>query len=157
PSSRLFKQALTERMEDNLKLIFRFLGLLFPIKDIHAAYYGMTSDEARVRDHAIEFLDSALPATLKQPLMPLIDRRASETETKAAVFPSGRTTLIDMLTAVVKGPDPWLASCALYVVGEQKVAVSEEVVHEALEASDRMVREAAGLAWRRLTGSAVPM
>ena len=157
PSSRLFKQAVAERMEDNLKLIFRLLGLLFSIKEIHAAYYGVTSDDARVRDHAIEFLDSALPARLKQPLMPLIDRRALETETKAAVFPSGRTTLIDMLTEVVKGPDPWLASCALYVVGEQKVAVSEEVVREALDASDSMVREAAGLTWRRLTGSAVPM
>lgn len=159
PSSRLFRQALTERMEDNLKLIFRLLGLLFPIKDIHAAYYGVKSDDARVRDHAIEFLDSLLPETLKRSLIPLIDRRASATgpEAKTAEFPPGRTILIDMLTAVVKGPDPWLASCALYAVGEQKVAVSEEVVREALEASDSMVREAAGLAWRRLTGSAVPL
>lgn len=159
PSGRLFRQALTERMEDHLKLIFRLLGLLFPIQDIHAAYYGVKSDDARVRDHAIEFLDSLLPAPLKQTLIPLIDRRAStaEPEATAAVFPSARTTLTDLLTAVVKGPDPWLASCALYVAAEQKLALSEEVVREALEASDGLLRETAELARRGLTGSVAPV
>jgi|CXWL01.1.fsa_nt_gi AAA family ATP:ADP antiporter len=159
PSSRLFRQALTERMEDNLKLIFRLLGLLFPIKDIHAAYYGVRSDDARVRDHAVEFLDSLLPETLKRSLIPLIDRRASTTgpEAKAAVFPSDRTTLIDLLAAVVKDPDPWLACCALYLIGEQQMEVLAEVVHEVSGASDPLVRETAGLAWRRLTGQAVPL
>jgi len=155
PSSRLFRRALTERMEDNLKLIFRLLGLLFPLKDIHAAYYGVKSDDVRQRDHAIEFLDSLLPATLKQSLIPLIDRRASTTapEVKVAVFPSGRTTFDDRLAAVVRGPDPWLASCALYAIGEQKMATLTEAVRDALGASDSLVRETAVLAWRRLTGT----
>lgn len=155
PSSRLFRQALTERMEDNLKLIFRLLGLLFPIKDIHAAYYGVKSEDVRLRDHAIEFLDSLLPETLKRSLIPLIDRRASATapEVKVAVFPSGRTTFEDRLAAVVRGPDPWLASCALYAIGEQKMVTLTEAVREALGASDSLVRETAVLAWRRLTGA----
>ena len=155
PSSQLFRQALTERMEDNLKLMFRLLGLLFPIRDIHAAYYGVKSDDVRQRDHAIEFLDSLLPATLKQSLIPLIDRRASATapEAKVAVFPSGRTTFDDRLAAVVRGPDPWLASCALYAIGEQKMATLTEAVRDALGASDSLVRETAVLAWRRLTGA----
>ncbi len=133
PGSRLFKQAVMEQIEDHLKLIFRLLGLLFPIRDIHAAYFGVTSDDARARDHAVEFLDSLLPETVKRSLIPLIDRRASTAgaEAKAALFQSGRTALIDMLTAVVKGPDPWLASCALYVIGEQKISVPEEVMREA--------------------------
>lgn len=155
PGSRLFKQAVEERKADNLKLIFRLLGLLFPIKDIRAAYYGVISDDPQVRDQAVEFLDSLLPETWKRSLIPLIDRRGSATESEATVaaFSSGQGTLIDMLASVVKGPDPWLASCALYIIGEQKVAVPDEVVREALEASDSTLREAAGLAWRRLTGS----
>lgn len=159
PGSQLFKRALAERMADNLKLIFRLLGLLFPIKDIHAAYYGVISGEARVRDHAVEFLDSLLAETLKRSLIPLIDRRASAKgpAAKADLAPSGQSTLIDMFTAVVTGSDPWLASCALYAAGEQKLAVPEKFVREALEASDSLVRETAVVAWRRLTESAVPM
>ena len=142
-------------MEDNLKLIFRLLGLLFPLKDIHAAYYGVKSDDARQRDHAVEFLDSLLPTTLTESLIPLIDRRASATapEAEAAVLPSGRTTFDDRLAAVARGPDPWLASCALYAIGEQKMATLTEAVRDALGASDGLVRETAVLAWRRLTGA----
>lgn len=155
PGSRLFKQAVEEQIKDHLKLIFRLLGLLFPIRDIHAAYFGITSDDARVRDHAIEFLDSLLPETMKGSLIPLIDRRASTmvSESRKAEVASSRTTIIDMITAVVKGPDPWLAACALYVIGEQRISLSDEVLRVVLRASDPLVRETAELALRRLTGT----
>ncbi len=155
PSSRLFRQALTERMGDNLKLIFRLLGLLFPIKDIHAAYYGVTAGEARARDHAVEFLDSLLPATLKQSLIPLVDARSPTVPPEAGIslFPTGAAILDERLAALVRGPDPWLASCALYVIAEQNVAALSEPVREAMKASDSLVRETAEATWRRLTGS----
>jgi hypothetical protein len=156
PGSRLFKQVVEERRADNLKLIFRLLGLLFPIKDIHDTYYGVTSDDPRVRDHAVEFLDSLLPETLKRSLIPLLDRRGSTTrpETTAAELSSGQGALIDMLASVVKGPDPWFATCALYAIGEQKLPVPETVIRDAMAQPDRMVHEAAEAAWRRLTESA---
>jgi hypothetical protein len=155
PSSRLFRQAITERMEDNLKLIFRLLGLLFPIKDIHAAYYGVISGEARARDHAVEFLDSLLPATLKQSLIPLVDARSPVVPLEAGIslFPTGAAILDERLAALVRGPDPWLASCALYVIAEQNVVALSELVREAMKASDSLVRETAEVTWRRLTGS----
>lgn len=155
PSSRLFRQALTERMEDNLKLIFRLLGLLFPIRDIHAAYYGLKSDNARLRDHAVEFLDSLLPATLKQDLIPLIDVRseAASPEAGIAMVPPWRPTLDESLAALARGPDPWLASCALYVIGEQHMAALAELVRQALKSSEPLVRETAELALCRLTGA----
>ena len=159
PSGRLFKQAVMERIEDHLKLIFRLLGLLFPIRDIHAAYFGVTSDDARVRDHAVEFLDSLLPETVKRSLIPVIDRRASTVASvsRAARVASGPTTVIDLLTAVVNGPDPWLAACALNVIGDQKIGASEEVLREALQASHHLVRETAELALRRLGGAVAPV
>jgi AAA family ATP:ADP antiporter len=155
PSSRLFRQALAERSEDNLKLIFRILGLLFPIRDIHAAYYGVKSDDVRLRDHAVEFLDTLLPAALKRLLIPLIDQRtpAAVSDAGTSMFPSPWATFDEKLAALVRGPDPWLASCALYVIAEQNVAALSEPVREAMGASDSLVRETAGLAWCRLTGS----
>ncbi len=153
PGSRLFKQVVEERMADNLKLIFRLLGLLFPIKDIHDTYYGVTSDDLRVRDHAVEFLDSLLPETVRRTLIPLLDRRGSTTrpEATAAELSSGQGALIDMLASVVEGPDLWLTTCALYVIGEQKLPVPETVIRDAMAQPDRMVREAAEATWRRLT------
>ncbi len=152
PGSRLFKQVVEERRADNLKLIFRLLGLLFPIKDIHDTYYGVTSDDLRVRDHAVEFLDSLLPETLKRTLIPLIDRRGSTTrpEATAVDLSSGQGALIDMLAPVVKGPDPWLVTCALYVIGEQRLPVPEAVIRDAMAQPDRMVRETAEATWCRL-------
>ncbi|MBX3305385.1 MAG: hypothetical protein KF751_04955 [Nitrospira sp.] len=159
PGSRLFKQVVEERRADNLKLLFRLLGLLFPIKDIHDTYYGVTSDDPRVRDHAVEFLDSLLPETVKQTLIPLIDRRGPTTgsETKAGALSVGQDALIKMLMSVVKGPDPWLSTCALYVIGEQKLPVPEAVIRDAMAQPDRMVSEAAEATWRRLSESAENM
>lgn len=156
PGSRLFKQVVEERRADNLKLIFRLLGLLFPIKNIHDTYYGVTSENPRMRDHAVEFLDSLLPETVRRTFIPLIDRRSSTArpEATAAVFSSGHGALIDMLASVVNGPDLWLSTCALYVIGEQKLPVPKAVICDAMAQPDRMVREAAEATWRRLTGSA---
>ncbi|WP_447973833.1 Npt1/Npt2 family nucleotide transporter [Nitrospira sp. Kam-Ns4a] len=153
PGSRLFRQALAERAEDHLKLIFRLLGLLFPIKDIHDAYYGLRASDARVRDYAVEFLDSMLPPPLKQALIPLIDRRVSTAlrDPESLAFDSDPVTFRAGLAAVARGRDPWLASCALYIIGEQQMEALQEVVHESLGSPDSLVRETAGLAWRHLT------
>ncbi|MDR4470089.1 MAG: hypothetical protein MRJ68_17610 [Nitrospira sp.] len=155
PGSRLFKQAVEERKADNLKLLFRLLGLLFPIKDIHDAYYGVTSDDRRVRDHAVEFMDSLLPETMKPTFIPLIDRRSStaRSEATATVSSASQGTLLEMLASIVNGPDPWLATCALYVIGEQKLPVPEAIIRDAMAQPDRMVREAAESTWRRLNES----
>jgi AAA family ATP:ADP antiporter len=57
-----------------LERIFRLLKLLYPDHDLQSAYVGARSENARMRDHALEFLEHTLPPRIRELLIPLLDR-----------------------------------------------------------------------------------
>jgi hypothetical protein len=60
-------------MHRELERIFRLMKLLSPEHDLHSAFVGLQSGNAVVHANAIEFLEHALPAQLRNLLLPLID------------------------------------------------------------------------------------
>ena len=64
-------------MDQELERIFRLMKLLLPEHDLHSAYFGLQSGNALVHSNALEFLEHALPARLRDLLLPLIDSEVS--------------------------------------------------------------------------------
>jgi len=152
PGTRLLRKALQERLDHNLEIIFRLLGLLFSIKDVHNAYVGLKATDAQIRANAVEFLDTLLPSTLKQYLIPIIDERSLETALEGGpkFFSLTWSSQEELLMQLIQGTDPWLKTCAVYVVGERNISSLVDQLRYAVQEPHPMVRETARLALERM-------
>jgi ATP:ADP antiporter, AAA family len=114
-------QGLRESMEHEAERIFRLLKILHPSDDMHSAYVGLQSNDPVAHDNALEFLEAVLEPHMRALLMPLFDRD---------VRPAARAALANQILGAALGDreeaisvmilsrDPWLQSCAAYVIGE---------------------------------------
>ncbi len=75
----LLDRALSEKLNQTMDLIFRFLALSYPPDDIYNAYLGIISDRKSIRESAIEFLDNVLGKNEKAHLLPFLDSTSVET------------------------------------------------------------------------------
>jgi HEAT repeat protein len=153
PGALLLRRALAEKLDDDLERIFRLLGLRYPEKELLAAYYGLRADEAALRASALEFLDNVLENPLKRELVSVLeaDGPAMASGLKRAWprrAPAG--SRVEALRGLAADPDPWLRACAVYAIGEARLAELAPEVAAAARDDDARVREAA---WLAATGS----
>jgi AAA family ATP:ADP antiporter len=69
----LLDQLLKERLEDHLQNLFGLLALIFPAKDVWAAYQSLVSGQAKLRAHALEYLENTLEGELRRSVFAAID------------------------------------------------------------------------------------
>jgi len=144
-AERLLCIALNERMDQALDRMFRRLALMYAPREIYAAYRGILSEDRRQRGNALEYLDNALAADHRQILAPFVDELGQDEMLALAErrygmrFENYQTTLAEILA----GDDPWLRTCALYVVGSRKERSLTGGVEQNLNASHPQVRETA--------------
>lgn len=72
-SRTLLAQVLAECQELALERSSRLLGLLYPIRDILAAYQGLTSESPAMRHAGLELLDNTLSLKHRRMAIPLAD------------------------------------------------------------------------------------
>jgi AAA family ATP:ADP antiporter len=154
-AERLLRIALDERMEQALDRIFRRLALLYPPRDIHAAYRGVTSGDARERGNAVEYVENALAAAHRDIVLPLVDAPDDVSRLRHAErrYRMGFVTYEKSLEALLEGDDPWLRTCALYVVGSKRQRSLLVSVKANLSALHPLVRETALWARQELAAS----
>lgn len=144
-AERLLCLALNERMEQALDRMFRRLALLYPPRDIYAAYRGILSENRRQRGNAIEYLDNALTAEHRQIMAPFVEDLGEH----ALLDHAGRVHGFrfggyhETLEAILQGDDAWLRACALYVVGARLEHSLSNAVEENLSARNPQIRETA--------------
>jgi hypothetical protein len=66
-------ERLTEEYRASVERVFRLLGLIFPQRDIYAAYRGVNSPRRELRANAVELLDTMLSSPLRRVVIPLVD------------------------------------------------------------------------------------
>jgi len=144
-AERLLCIALNERMEQALDRMFRRLALLYPPRDIDAAYRGLLSSDRRQRGNALEYLDNALSADHRMVLAPFIEELDDERMLDYARRRHGFrfVSYHDSLAAILNGDDPWLRTCALFVVGARRDGSFAEDVAQHLADRHPQVRETA--------------
>ena len=141
----LLARALRERLDQDLELIFRLIGLQYPQKDIHDAYAALRSSRPDRRTAAIEFMDNVLRADLKSIILPLLEEASSEhlIDRAALQFGIQVDNTEDSLRLILEQPDSWLKSCALYEIGSRGLIQLADVCRRLARESDEMVRETA--------------
>jgi AAA family ATP:ADP antiporter len=144
-AERLLCIALNERMEQALDRMFRRLALLYPPRDIYAAYRGLMTEDRRARGNAIEYLDNALDPDHRSILAPFIDDIGDEGLLAHAERSYGFRFVgyHESLDAMLSGDDPWLRALALWVVGARREQSLAEGVMRNLADRNPQVRETA--------------
>ncbi len=154
--TRFLRRALSEQLDHKLEVIFRLIGLLYPPKDISDAYYSISSGRRDLRSNALELLDSMLTNPVRQMLLPVIEDRSPE-----RIMEFGRTlfgivppTYVQGLRELLTDSDPWLQSCAAYVVGDQGLIQLAPLLDPLSRAGDPLLRETVQMALTRLRAPA---
>ncbi len=158
PGAALVETALRERMDQQLEMIFRLLGLRYPQRDIYFAYAALKGTQPAKRASAIEFLDNILRKDVKTVILPLLEEESQERLLGRAVrlFHVRIPDRAGALSALVEQPDPWLRACALHAAGAARIAALEPFCRAALGDADIRVRETAEWALGRLSGNEPP-
>jgi HEAT repeat protein len=69
----LLARALADRLDQNLEVVFRLLGLIYPHRALLAAHRRFTGTDSRERAQAVELLDSLLDDELRHRLVPVLE------------------------------------------------------------------------------------
>ncbi|MBN2360952.1 MAG: MFS transporter [Deltaproteobacteria bacterium] len=139
----LLVDAIHERLARNLDRIFRFLGILYPLRTIEIVFRNLRSISAPVRANAIELLDNLLEKETARLVLPILDEGAVEQKIQfgAGVFALARRQRTEWLAAFLGGDDPWLRTCALYDVGETGLTDFVPQVQAGLSDPNPLIRE----------------
>jgi AAA family ATP:ADP antiporter len=89
--------ALKDELVGEVERVFRLMALLFPDEDMQSVFVGLRSGTPTVRANAIEFLDHALPAQIRDVLLPLVDPEVSIDE---------RVTIADRMIGAPLAEEP---------------------------------------------------
>lgn len=152
-SDKSVLHALRESMQQELERIFRLLGLLYPHLDLHSVYFGLQSNDAKVYDNALEFLENVLKSQLRAVLLPLLDGKVTEKARAEMGKRFVRTSVASREEAVIElltSDDTWLKSCGAYAIGSLAITSLEQKLTECIEHSDPLLRETARAAKLRL-------
>lgn len=71
----LLEKLLAERMDEHLHNVFGLLAVLYPPKDIWAAYRSLLSGRPALRNNALEYIDNTVSASLRQVVSPMLDNQ----------------------------------------------------------------------------------
>jgi len=152
-STTLLIKSLKERMDQNLELIFRLLGLQYPMRDIYSAYSAFRGTRYARRTAAIEFLDSLLRQDLRALILPLLEESSPERLVELGMhnfdLRPGRPE--EALRTILEQNDEWLAACALYEAGSTHQTRLENVCRKFIDDDRPIVHETAAWAVQQLS------
>ena len=103
----LLEKLLGERMGEHLHNVFGLLAVLYPPRDIWAAYRSLLSGQPAVRNNALEYLDNTLSVALKQQVNPMLDNQPLPEKVThgEALIGEARPSKGDLLTRLLAAED----------------------------------------------------
>ncbi len=150
-ASTLLPRALRERLDQNLEIIFRLLGLQYPQNDIYSAYTALRGNRADRRASALEFLDNLLHKNLKTIILPLLEEPSAERliNRASSLFGISAVGREEALRLILRQPDVWLRACALHEIGRACLTEFLDECRNLRHDSEPLVRETAEWAVQR--------
>lgn len=141
---RLLGKAVEERIAWKVEKIFRALGLFIPQGDAYISYLGYTSDQALLRENAIELIDIHIKGELRKTLLPVFsaDNRNEVAAKGQAIFNLPTEPHILIADMVHQG-DPWLKCCIIAATATHNFDDLKEMVRRAQSDLNPLVRETA--------------
>lgn len=155
----LLEKLLAERMDEHLSNTFGLLAVLYPPRDIWAAYRSLLSGQAVLRNNALEYIDNTLSVSLRQVISPMLDNQPLEDKVRYAEQivgeeAAGKSALLhELLTATHGGQGDTAAIqvAAMYHVYTERLSdLYDTVVTAGERAEDPFVTETADWVSRRV-------
>ena len=151
-------RALRERMAYELERIFRLLALLYPPRDVHNAFLGLTMGTSQRQANAQEVLEHLLRPDLYRRLVNSLDPEIPLRE--KVIFArrlccSSVESRNEALRILLHSEDGWLSACALYTVGQERLTDLNDEVSQVAHAGDSLLDETWQWATARLK-AAIP-
>jgi AAA family ATP:ADP antiporter len=137
-------RALRERMAYELERIFRLLALLYPPRDIHNAFLGLTMGTSQRQANALEVLENLLQPDLYRRLVNGLDAEIPLREKvnfACRLCGSSVKSRNEALRILLHSKDGWLSACALYAVGEERLTDLNDEVSQVPHAADPLLDE----------------
>lgn len=155
-AKQLLVKALEEKLDLNLERIFRLLGLNYDAKEMYDTYLGIMSNKPGLRANAVEFLDNVLDKSLKQALVPIVERgpEAARSNKLWARFGDSSLTDRNALNVLLEINDPWINICAMYLIAMTGDAGLTEKISRRQADPNPMIRETARFCMERVTRTA---
>jgi AAA family ATP:ADP antiporter len=140
----LLTRALRERMAYEFERIFRLLALLYPARDVHNAFLGLTLGTSQRRANAQEVLEHLLQPDLYRRLVNGLDPEIPFREKvnfANRLCASSVKSRNEALRILLHSEDGWMSACALYAVGEERVTELNDEVSQVPHAAAPLLDE----------------
>ncbi len=150
------RRALREQLDRRLNSVFQLLALIYPDREILDAHHWILSGRPDLRSNALEFLDSRLANPARELLLPALEDRRGERLAVVAQELVGvqQMPYARVLPHLLDWPDPWVRSCATYVVAEERRADLRTKLEALAAEPDALLAETASFALQRLDQAA---
>ena len=113
PYGPAFADLLRDRTSRSLEHVFRLLSLVFPKEPLRIAFRGLHAGDENLRGIALEYLESVLPPSVREPLWPFLDdhrpaerTKRSHQETLATLLGSHESIELDLAAAKRRVSEP---------------------------------------------------
>ncbi|MCU0643307.1 MAG: hypothetical protein MUC94_03515 [bacterium] len=148
----LLVRLLDQRLDTNLKRIFRLLGLKYQPEDIENAYLGIKSKKPDVRINAVEFLDNLLEMNLKKIIIPIAESALVDAiiEDSAEALELTIKSEYECLATLLSSEDSHLQIIALDLISYLKDDQYLPQISRLINSFDSKVKEAAKSALRSI-------
>jgi HEAT repeat protein len=136
--------ALRERMAYEFERIFRLLALLYPPRDVHNAFLGLTAGTSQRQANAQEVLEHLLQPDLYRRLVSGLDPEIPLREKvnfARRLCCSSVESRNEALRILLHSEDAWLSTCALYAVGEERLTALNDEVNQVSHTADPLLDE----------------
>ena len=151
-------RALRERMAFEFERIFRLLALLYPPRDVHNAFLGLTMGTSQRQANAQEVLEHLLQPDLYRRLVNGLDSEIPLREKvnfAHRLCGSSVNSRNEALRILLHSEDGWISACALYAVGEERLTELNGELSQVPHAADPLLEETWQWATARLN-AAIP-
>jgi HEAT repeat protein/MFS family permease len=150
-AKNLLTRALRERLDQNLEIIFRLLGLQYSQRDIYFAYSALKDPRSERRTSAIEFLDNLLQKDLKSIILPLVEESSAERliDYASRLFGLEPNSRGEALRLILQQRDVWLRACALHEIGATCMKDLLDICRRLADDPEPLIRETAEWACKR--------
>jgi len=141
--SDILRKTLRERLDQNLQVIFKLLGLQYSQRDMDAAYIALKGTKSDQRTSAVEFLDNILHKNQKPLILPLLEETSGERLAVRAqrLFGIQVTSRLEALRQILRHGDSWLRACALHEAGSSHIIELKNEFHALANDPEPTVRE----------------
>lgn len=154
-SGTLLEDALDARLRQRVALIFRFLEILYPRRDIRLVEMRLGSSNRVLRANAVEAAENIVRREDARRLVPLIDDLPREIRLARGrdLYPDiPRKTMDEWVFDLLEHRHPWTVACALEIVAQRQLHHLGPTVVRLTSHRDETVRETAFVTLAKIGG-----